>query len=171
MTEAASRAINFVLRWEGGYVNHPDDPGGETNFGISKRSYPELDIFNLSRDQAREIYHRDYWEAIHGDEMPEAIGLALMDFGVHSGPATAMRGLQAALGCERTGEFDEDTRTLLEHSVRKVGSRYLAELVVRERAQKLVRIGCTRKGSEAFLVGWMRRIVDNLRAVRRLKEA
>ena len=53
--------VEHVLALEGGYVNHPNDPGGETRFGISKRSYPHLDIRALTRDEAMGIYYRDYW--------------------------------------------------------------------------------------------------------------
>lgn len=73
MTETSAddfrRALAFALRWEvgadkdGGYTNDPHDPGGETRWGISKRSYPGLDIRALSREQAEEIYFRDYWSA------------------------------------------------------------------------------------------------------------
>jgi hypothetical protein len=55
-------AIDFVLPREGGYVNDINDPGGETNFGISKKKYPDLDIKNLTVQQAVEIYRRDYWD-------------------------------------------------------------------------------------------------------------
>lgn len=54
-------AIKVVLEHEGGYVNDPDDPGGETKYGISKRSYPKLDIKNLTVQQAKEIYYTDFW--------------------------------------------------------------------------------------------------------------
>lgn len=54
-------AIIKVLKDEGGYVNHPADPGGETNFGISKRSYPNVDIKNLTVEGAKDIYYRDFW--------------------------------------------------------------------------------------------------------------
>ena len=55
-------AIPIVLENEGGYVNDPDDPGGETKYGISKRSYPALDIKNLTVEQATAIYLRDFWQ-------------------------------------------------------------------------------------------------------------
>ena len=54
-------AINKILKNEGGYVFDPVDPGGETQFGISKRSYPNIDIKNLTRNQAIDIYFEDYW--------------------------------------------------------------------------------------------------------------
>lgn len=56
------KIMQFVFKWEGGYVNDPNDPGGETNWGISKRSYPFVDIKNLTKQQAQELYKKDYWE-------------------------------------------------------------------------------------------------------------
>ena len=54
--------IEITLHHEGGYVNDPDDLGGETNFGIAKRFYPDVDIKNLTKDEASDIYRRDYWD-------------------------------------------------------------------------------------------------------------
>ncbi|KWT77357.1 glycosyl hydrolase 108 family protein [Candidatus Magnetominusculus xianensis] len=54
-------AVRFVLDAEGGYVNDPDDPGGETKYGISKRAYPSLDIKSLTIEDAKRLYRRDYW--------------------------------------------------------------------------------------------------------------
>lgn len=56
--------LTHILKVEGGYVHHPNDPGGETKFGISKRAYPDLDIANLTRDEARAIYKRDYIQPV-----------------------------------------------------------------------------------------------------------
>ena len=54
--------IEVVLEHEGGYVNDPKDPGGETNFGIAKRSHPDVDIKNLTKESAKEIYKEVYWD-------------------------------------------------------------------------------------------------------------
>ena len=59
--EIFNEAVEFVLRWEGGYTNDPNDPGGETKYGISKRAYPDIDIKNLTLDEAKDIYYHDYW--------------------------------------------------------------------------------------------------------------
>ncbi len=67
--EAFSAALKFALKWEGGYVNDPDDPGGETKYGISKRAHPEVDIKNLTVAQAGEIYKREYWDSIGLDSI------------------------------------------------------------------------------------------------------
>ena len=85
------RAMAFVLKWEGGYVNNPADPGGETKYGISKRSYPNEDIANLTIERALQIYHQSYWRAIDGESRPFPEALAIMDFAVNSGVSRAMR--------------------------------------------------------------------------------
>lgn len=61
MDSSFDEAIPTVLANEGGYVNNPNDPGGETKYGISKRSYPNVDIKNLTVEQAKDIYRRDFW--------------------------------------------------------------------------------------------------------------
>jgi lysozyme family protein len=81
--------VNHVLRWEGGYSNDPNDPGGETNFGISKRAYPNLDIKHLTRDQAKQIYFTDYWQAVGADKMPDGLNLLAFDTAVNCGPKRA----------------------------------------------------------------------------------
>lgn len=90
MTQQFLRVMDIILGYEGGYSNDPNDPGGETNYGITKRSYPHLDIKNLSKEQALAIYHEDYWERIGGDSLAFPEALALMDYAVNSGVSRAM---------------------------------------------------------------------------------
>ena len=78
-------AFDRLIGHEGGYVNDPDDPGGETKWGISKRSYPHLDIAALTREEAREIYLRDFWSRINADRLPFSIAYQLLDFAINSG--------------------------------------------------------------------------------------
>ncbi len=79
------QAADFTLSWEGEYVNNPQDPGGETNFGISKRSYPLLDIKALTIDQAKAIYFQDYWLAGRCAEFGHPKSIILFDIGVIGG--------------------------------------------------------------------------------------
>lgn len=95
-------AFDRLMGNEGGYVNLPSDPGGETNWGISKRSYPNVDIKNLTRDQAKAIYLRDFWLIIDADP---AIKFQVFDFAVNSGVSTAIRKLQAAIGVADDGHW------------------------------------------------------------------
>ena len=84
------RAIQFVLKWEGGYTNDPNDPGGETKFGISKRSYPELDISKLTLKQAKEIYYQNYWLKAGCDELPFPFNIVVFDTAVNMGRRKAI---------------------------------------------------------------------------------
>src|ERR1700743_939548 len=86
--------MTFVFKWEGGYVNDPSDPGGETNFGISKRAYPNVDIKNLTRQAAQEIYERDYWSKINGDTLEPNLACAALDTAINMGVSRAMQFLQ-----------------------------------------------------------------------------
>lgn len=90
--------IAFVIAHEGGYVSDPKDPGGETKYGISRRSYPSLDIANLTEAEAADIYRRDYWTPMRCDLLPAPLGLCLLDMAVLSGPHAASVNLQLALG-------------------------------------------------------------------------
>lgn len=84
--------------YEGGYSNDPKDPGGETKYGISKRSYPHLDIKNLTREQVKPIYRADFWGPAGCDAVPPALKYPLFDFAVNSHPKQAVRVLQRRLG-------------------------------------------------------------------------
>jgi lysozyme family protein len=84
-----ARAIAFVLSEEGGYISDPNDPGGETNMGISKRFHPTLDIKNLTIDQAKSVYFTDYWLAAGCQNLPEGLDLMHFDCAVNEGVSTA----------------------------------------------------------------------------------
>ena len=78
-------SIEFVLKHEGGLVDHPDDPGGLTNMGISKKAYPHLDIRNLTEEEVMQIYYKDYWLRFRIDELPPAIRNIVFDGCVNMG--------------------------------------------------------------------------------------
>jgi lysozyme family protein len=90
--------VHMVLEHEGGYVNHPSDPGGETKYGISKRAYPDIDIAELTEEDAASIYKRDYWDRIKGDDLPAGVACAVMDYAVNSGISRASKALQSVCG-------------------------------------------------------------------------
>lgn len=91
-------AVAELLREEGGYANDPADKGKETKYGISKRSYPDLDIRNLTVDQAKAIYFRDFWQRLRLSDIPHPrIRAELLDSAVLSGPLFAAECLQRSL--------------------------------------------------------------------------
>lgn len=80
-----SIAVAQVLKWEGGYVNDPRDPGGETNFGIAKRSHPDVDIGSLTREGAIAIYLKEYWTPLLELDLPRGTLLFALDTAVNCG--------------------------------------------------------------------------------------
>lgn len=96
--------LKKVLTYEGGYVNHPNDPGGPTNFGITlevarrywKADATAADVKRMPVSVAKDIYKARYWKAVNGDNLPAGVDLATFDFGVNSGPSRALRYLKTA---------------------------------------------------------------------------
>lgn len=98
MTRNFKKAFPELIGIEGRYVNDPDDPGDETKYGISKRSYPHLDIKNLTLEQAQEIYYRDFWVELGLDAIQSyEVAYELFDTSVNMGQGIAARFLQKAL--------------------------------------------------------------------------
>ncbi|RDI58735.1 glycoside hydrolase family 108 protein [Microvirga subterranea] len=105
------RSLAEVLRHEGGFVQHPADPGGATKHGITRATLSRFrgrpvsveDVRALTREEAGTIYRRHYWDAVRGDELPAGVDLALFDFAVNSGPERAVRRLQGILGVPADG--------------------------------------------------------------------
>lgn len=102
-----------VVGIEAGYVNDSQDPGGETKYGISKRSYPNVDIKNLTLDQAKTIYFSDFWCRLGCDKMAPALAEFVFDYGVNSGDPTAARSLQRAVGALPDGVVGPKTLALI----------------------------------------------------------
>jgi lysozyme family protein len=92
-----TQAVEIVMRREGGFSDEPADRGGKTMYGISQRQYPDLDIGNLTEEQAREIYRRDYWQDEFNEIALQKIAEKLFDGAVNLGKATSVRLLQQAL--------------------------------------------------------------------------
>jgi lysozyme family protein len=108
------RALAIVFENEGGYVNSPHDPGGETNFGITQRVYTAwrpashgeaLTVRRMSRGAAAAIYRAQYADAIRFDELPPGVDLCTLDEAVNSGPVRAIQDLQRAVGIKADGHL------------------------------------------------------------------
>lgn len=152
--------IEMVLEHEGGYVNHPSDPGGETIYGISKRAYPDLDIKNLTIAQAKEIYRNDYWDRIKGDELPAGVACVVVDYAVNSGVSRASKALQGACGIANgDGIIGPHSLNAVWTTVKNDGEESVINAVTTQR-QEFIR---ALKIYETFGRGWERRI-DETRA-------
>jgi lysozyme family protein len=115
------KCIQVILRNEGGYINDPNDPGGETNYGISKRSYPDLDIPNLTKEQAIEIYWEHYW--IPKLDYLEDINAAVQvfDMCVNAGKYRAVRMAQKVSFAFEDGIFGDATVRAVNNCIAFVG--------------------------------------------------
>lgn len=90
--------FDVTLGHEGGYVNDPNDRGGETNFGISKRWHPNVDIKNLTKSKAATIYKKDYYDKMQGDKLPVPVALPIFDMAINSGISRAVKLIQGVVG-------------------------------------------------------------------------
>lgn len=109
MTPRFLVAIETVLKHEGGYVNDPADPGGRTKYGISQRTYPNVDIENLTEQEAKEIYFRDWWERYGYEKIPDnSIAAKILDISVLAGNHATILALQKAINLWRQTGIDED---------------------------------------------------------------
>lgn len=102
-------AVGFLLDQEGGHVDDPRDPGGETKFGISKRSFPNIDVGALTREAAIAIYHKEFWLPLRGDRLPPAVAVCLFDTAVNMGLRTSVKLLQRSLGVSDDGVLGRKT--------------------------------------------------------------
>lgn len=153
------QAFERLIGHEGGYVNHPADPGGETNWGITKRTALEAGytgtMREMTREQARDIYHTAYWNRAKADSYHPAIGFQLFDAAVNHGIGNAVRFLQRAVGVADDGIVGPRTLEAIRRmSVTDVLMRFNAERL--EFYTKLSTWG-------SFGKGWTRRVAGNLR--------
>lgn len=144
-------ALQFTLKWEGGYVNDRRDPGGETKYGISKRAFPHMNIRTLTIDEAKEIYRAKYWGPINGNRLPLAIGMATFDFAVNSGVRRASKYLQWVLGVTQDGKIGNITV----EAAKRANSHDVAESLIQRRLHFLMRLE-----GDAYDAGWINRCVD-----------
>lgn len=110
---AFEAAFTILIGHEGGYVSNAADPGGETKYGISKRSYPQVNIANLSEDDARQIYKRDFWDKLELDNCDPALALIAFDAACNNGVSAATKWLQAAVGVTADGVIGPATRAAI----------------------------------------------------------
>ncbi len=117
MRENFNTALRALLKQEGGYVNHPADPGGMTNLGVTKLTWEmwtghpvnEKQMRALTPELVAPMYKKKYWDKVSGDELPTGVDLAVFDFAVNSGPGRAAKLLQKVLGVAQDGAIGPQT--------------------------------------------------------------
>lgn len=151
--------IKRVLAHEGGYVNHPKDPGGETNWGITKRTALANgytgNMRAMTRDQAVEIYHKAFWLRYRCAEMPDAVAFQFFDACINHGFGNASRMLQRAVGVADDGVVGNIT-------LEAVGKMPVNDVLLRFNAERLD-FYAKLSTFPAFGRGWVRRVSGNLR--------
>ena len=162
-----ARRLAFVLAKEGGFVDHPQDPGGATNLGISLRFARSLGrVVDLDGDEdvdaedirlitpaiAADIYRSEFWAPVRGDELPAPLDLVVFDAAVNNGVGQAVRWLQGALGVARDGAFGPRTLAALR------ARNDLAALVREVLAQRMALHATLAARQPAMVLGWSRRL-------------
>tara|TARA_R110000751_G_scaffold307636_1_gene430280 strand:- start:547 stop:1029 length:483 start_codon:yes stop_codon:yes gene_type:complete len=157
LVDAFDEAFETLIGHEGGHITHPSDPGGETKYGISKRSYPEVNIAALTLDDAKAIYRRDYWVRVKADELPAELRSVLFDAAVNSGVAQSIKWLQRAVGAQSDGVIGPKTlAAIADNNHHKTASNFLGHRL---------RHMASLRNWEHFGRGWARRIASNLTAL------
>ena len=152
-----AEVIAFVLQMEGGYVWNRNDPGGETNWGISKRSYPNVDIKNLTRQGAIDLYERDFWRGGKCDVVNEThplLALAHMDWCVNHGVGGSAAFLQRAVGAMADGDIGPKTIG----AVRACDELSAVAYYLNDRAKWYHRRCQQLPSQKEFLPGWLARL-------------
>lgn len=157
-------SIRRLLVSEGGYVDHPSDPGGPTNFGITLADYrrymkPDAtaaDVRAMKAEEAKAIYREKYWRAVRCDDLPAGVDYCVFDYAVNSGTGRVPKVLQRVLGIGVSGRMDETTVA----AVRKREPRALIQSICDERLRFLQGL----KIWPVFGKGWSRRVEEVRRA-------
>lgn len=162
VTDTFKKALSFVLRWEGGYSDDPNDPGGRTIFGITERDYPSLweDGGEPTMEDAKRIYRRDYWEACDCGAMPSPIALMVFDSAVNQGCYRSVQFLQKAVGTRPDGVFGPNTRRFMLKEWDRDPHGVLRDLA----AYRLQHYALLDDLDDYYALGWARRAVDCLMA-------
>ena len=111
MKENFEKSLELVLQHEGGYINHPSDPGGRTNLGVTQRVWEdyvghkvdEQTMRNLTKELVAPLYRKEYWDAVHGDQLPSGADYLAFDFAVNAGAFRCIKTIQRALNITADG--------------------------------------------------------------------
>jgi lysozyme family protein len=156
-------SLFFVLRWEGGYVDHPVDPGGRTNRGITQGVYdrwrsaqglPTRHVQVIEETEVEAIYETHYWNPPRCDLLRRRLDLVQFDTAVNMGPGRAVRLLQGAVGCNVDGHFGPGT----EQAAAECDLMETVEAYCEARLDYYRRLVEKRPELQVFLRGWTNRV-------------
>ena len=117
MKDNFDECLKMLLHHEGGYVNHPKDPGGETNLGVTKRVYEKWggtkDMKDLTVEDVAPIYKKEYWDRCKCDDLESGVDWAVFDWAVNSGTGRAAKAIQKICGAAQDGAIGPKTLALI----------------------------------------------------------
>lgn len=153
-------ALKAILHHEGGYVNHPADPGGMTNLGVTKRVWEEWvghevdekTMRNLTPEIVGPMYKVKYWDKIKGDELPTGVDYVVFDAAVNSGPGRAAKWLQACVGVDPDGGIGPKTLAAV--------NAFDASQLVEDYAKRRLSFLMDLQTWDTFGKGWSRRVAE-----------
>ena len=152
------KCLEIILHHEGGYVNHPKDPGGETNLGVTKRVYEEWggtkDMKDLTVEDVAPIYQKNYWNRVRGDDLPAGLDLCVFDFGVNAGTGRSAKFLQRLVGTTVDGCIGPATRRAVNAYVQIEGIEATIDDFQKRRQEYYESLSTF----ETFGRGWTRRV-------------
>ena len=162
--ENYQKCLAIILHHEGAYLNHPKDPGGMTNLGVTKRVYEdwvgysvsEHTMQNLTEEDVAPIYKKNYWDRIKADELPSGLDLCVFDFGVNAGTGRAAKYLQNLIGTVADGGIGPNTLRALANYVDSEGVESAIKNYQAERQSYYEKL----KTFETFGRGWTRRVEE-----------
>ena len=158
--ENYDKCLELILHHEGGYVNHPKDPGGETNLGVTKRVYEEWggtkDMVDLLVEDVAPIYEKNYWGRTKCDDLPSGLDLCVFDFAVNAGPGRAAKYLQQIIGTTVDGGIGPNTLKAVYNYVEEVGVQGIIEEYQSGRQSYYEQLSTF----ETFGRGWTRRVSE-----------
>ena len=158
MSNKFSEALEVILHHEGGYVNHPKDPGGETNLGVTKRVYEDFggtkDMKELTKEDVEPIYKKNYWDRVKGDDLPEGLDLCIFDFAVNAGPGRAAKFIQRLVKTTVDGGIGPNTLKCINDHVEHYGVATTIDQYQSERQNYYESLS----NFETFGRGWTRRV-------------
>jgi lysozyme family protein len=156
--ENYDKCLETILHHEGGYVNHPSDPGGETNLGVTKRVYEEWggekDMKDLLVEDVAPIYEKNYWGRTKCDDLPSGLDLCVFDFAVNAGPGRSAKYLQTMIGTTADGGIGPNTLMALNNYVESEGVEGAIRNFQTARQEYYESLGTF----EVFGKGWTRRV-------------
>lgn len=162
--ENYDHCLEMVLHHEGGYVDHPDDPGGETNMGITKRVWEEWggekDMIDLEVEDVMPIYRENYWDRVKGDHLPSGLDLCVFDFGVNAGTGRAAKLLQKLVGATPDGAIGPNTLAKVDNFI----AQETLEGTITEYQHQRQHYYESLRHFETFGRGWTRRNDETLEA-------